>query len=47
MLSDDEAASTVFDTASVVGEPRVRRRLSLVWKWDGGVHPESVDQEEC
>ena len=49
-LSDDEAASTVSDTASVVGEPRVRRRLSLVWEpqppADGGVQTEdSVESE--
>ena len=47
-------ASLVSDVASVVREPRVRRRLSLVWEVDhrpqppadGGVHPESVDREE-
>ena len=52
VLSDDEAASTMSDTASVVGQPRVRRRLSLVWEADrpqplaDGAHPESVDREE-
>ena len=52
VLSDDEAASTMSDTASVVGQPRVRRRLSLVWEADRpqppaeGAHPESVDGEE-
>ena len=40
------------DSASVVGQPRVRRRLSLVWEADrpqplaDGAHPESVDREE-
>ena len=34
-MSDDEAASTMSDTASVVGQPRVFR-----------AHPESVDREE-
>ena len=51
-MSDDEAANTMSDTASVVGQPRVRRQLSLVWEADrpqppaDGAHPESVDREE-
>ena len=52
VLSDDEAASTMSDTGSVVGQPRVRRLLSLVWEADRpqppaeGAHPESVVREE-
>ena len=46
VLSDEEAGvSTVSDTSSVLGEPRIRRRLSLVW--DENHRPQSsMDVEE-
>ena len=51
VLSDEEAGSAVSDTASVVGEPIVRRRLSLVWDVDHrpqpSMDPESIDREEA